>query len=247
MSGAALCSECQYPIRAWHCRQGFCDHRQHCTCDHNGREVRVIGEVDGLEVTAHAAHRWQERTKSAPPPCTIEHAWRQGVPVGGENLRGATARWFVPEGVVLIAHTGRLRSVLRAEWVDGMTIAHLDECEDCGRHWDPSKTDECPWCDGESDVQYAPVEGAQWRPREPPQQTHPCPECGTETLGFDVGNYVDPRCKVCYLRASRRDRQPSDPAYCAEAGCYEVVEGARYCELHALVKKEQAALTGDDD
>lgn len=67
--------------------------------------------TDNLEVTNHAEDQWHDRTSA---PCDVDDAWRDAVPIEHPSAplqSGTYARFYEPEGVVMLARGGALLTV----------------------------------------------------------------------------------------------------------------------------------------
>lgn len=67
--------------------------------------------TDNLEVTNHAEDQWHDRTSA---PCDVDDAWRDAVPIEHPSAplqSGTYARFYDPEGVVMLARGGALLTV----------------------------------------------------------------------------------------------------------------------------------------
>ncbi len=96
----------------------------------------------GFGITDHAIYRWRERGDRS---YSIKKAVDEAVSVGLPKHRGG-GLLHPPIEVVFVVNDKSITTVL--EMKDNLTInkEHLKVCDGCGYHYDPSQSENCPWC-----------------------------------------------------------------------------------------------------
>lgn len=242
MTKTRTCKECKFPIKLPHCKDGHCSHRTHCTCERSEKRQEhthtIIGEVDGWKITKHALDRWRERSVIKPgritPPCSIEEGWKRAVPVGSSEAGKQTrVRLYGPLDLVFIANCGKIRTVAPTRFHQ-LKTDHLKECGHCGEFWDPSRTDDCHWCERpEKDNARMPKSRSYSTTQTSNSagdtgEKRTCDGCGRDIVAFGG----ESKCKACRLTDHTEEPEQEDQ-FCRADGCYESPNrGSDYCSNH---------------
>lgn len=154
-SSPAVCQKCNRPLRTWRCfeaGQKRCEHSSHCLCKNpaDAREIEVVAESEGWDITRHAYRRYHARSITDDPP-PIEEAWSEAIPVNVKDKKsGPEFRWHPPTYLLFVGWDGTVKTAIKYSNTTQIDTDRLKYCGLCRSWWDPLEWDECNWCEGEA-------------------------------------------------------------------------------------------------